>query len=389
MTFIPIKSHTGQALCQEVLFFLEETCKINFSKCRGQTYDNAANMSGKYNGMQQKVLQRNKYAIFVPCAAHSLNLVGRSAVDCCAMAVDFFSVAQLIIYTYFSASTHRWNVLKMHLGQKPVVKSLSDTRWEAHAVATNAILDSYCEIVDALESIADDSSQKGETVREAENIVGKIQEFEFVLMLVIWNEILRHFNNTSKALQSAKTHLAVCARLYQSLADYLVTIRNEFDRFEKLAQVILPEGEYKQVKSRKRKRKRQDNDGNASDALNEMSPRDVFRTTVFIHIVDTLQAEMKKRAKVYDEVSSRFSFLINLQLPEEEYASSSQLLLNSYPDDLDGKLREELKQLHCYIDAKFNAEKKNISHAEMYDIIFQDNIQTVFPNVEIALRIFP
>lgn len=37
-------------------------------------------------------------------------------------------------------------------------------------MATSAILESYLKIIDALESIADDLSQKGETRQEAENI---------------------------------------------------------------------------------------------------------------------------------------------------------------------------------------------------------------------------
>jgi len=31
---------------------------IDFTKCRGQSYDNAANMAGRYNGMEQKIIQK-------------------------------------------------------------------------------------------------------------------------------------------------------------------------------------------------------------------------------------------------------------------------------------------------------------------------------------------
>jgi hypothetical protein len=33
-------------------------------------------MAGKYNGVQENILQENKFVRFVPCAAHSLNLAG-------------------------------------------------------------------------------------------------------------------------------------------------------------------------------------------------------------------------------------------------------------------------------------------------------------------------
>ena len=65
-----------------------------------QSYDNAANMAGRYNGMQQKILERNKFAKFIPFTGHILYLVGRSAVNCCLDAVDCFDVINKI-YTFF------------------------------------------------------------------------------------------------------------------------------------------------------------------------------------------------------------------------------------------------------------------------------------------------
>lgn len=55
-------------------------------------------------------------------------------------------------------------VLKTYLGNHCVMKSLSDTRWETHAVATTEILESYSKIAGGLENIAEDQSQKGETI---------------------------------------------------------------------------------------------------------------------------------------------------------------------------------------------------------------------------------
>ncbi|GFU11699.1 zinc finger MYM-type protein 1 [Trichonephila clavipes] len=42
----------------------------------GQSFDNAANMSGRYNDVQAVPKEKNKFANYVPCTAHSLNLVG-------------------------------------------------------------------------------------------------------------------------------------------------------------------------------------------------------------------------------------------------------------------------------------------------------------------------
>lgn len=75
LTFLPNCGHTGDATAKALLKFLGDH-DINILDCRGQSYDNAPNMSGKYKGMQALILEKNKLSVFVPCCGHSLNLVG-------------------------------------------------------------------------------------------------------------------------------------------------------------------------------------------------------------------------------------------------------------------------------------------------------------------------
>lgn len=386
LTFLELKSHVGKEMADAVLNFLIEDCNIDFSKCRGQSYDNAANMSGIYKGMQSVILQLNPYAIYIACAAHSLNLVGRSAVDCCLEAVNFFSLVQTL-YVFFSASTHRWKVLKDHIKDEKVLKKLSNTRWEAHAVATDAILNSYSQILDALDSISEDRDQKGETRQEAMNIANKMQEFEFVFMVTMWNDILQQFHRTSQALQSSELNLQVCADLYKTLTIYLQNLRERFEEFENKSKEILPDGDYRGNSNRRRTRRVQVNDGPAEDAV--LSARDKFRISTFYFIVDILQVEMKTRGDVYQNLAEKFSFLLNMNLTNDEVHSKVKSLVASYPEDLNSNLSDELQQFHQYVRLKMEKDK-NISanFTDFYNIIVNDQLQTVFPNVEICFRIF-
>ena len=104
-------------------------------------------------------------------------------------------------------------------------------------------------------------------------------------------------------------------------------------------------------------------------------------------IVDKLVSSLHERGKVYADVSSKFEFLIDRKLLFCELDTHCKNLIANYPEDLDSELSAELQQLHVYLDNKLGAEKI-IYHSDMYDIIMKDNIKTVFPNVEIALRIF-
>lgn len=400
LTFLEMKNHTGEEIANQVLQYLEKVCQLNFSKCRGQSYDNAANMSGRYKGMQQEILEKNKFAVYVPCAAHSLNLVGRRAVDCCQEAVKFFFTVQLL-YTFFSASTNRWRILKDCIGDKMVLKSLSDTRWEAHYNATAAILKSFSKILESLNCIAEDQSQKGDTRREADNIANKMQELEFVFLLIFWNEILQNFYRVSQVLQKEDSNLQICSDLYKSLSDQLCTSRNQFEKYEVAAKELLPNIDYKTAQTRRCIRKKLPNDGNAPETY--LNPRDKFRITTFYTIVDTLQTEMKKRGDIYKEIAERFSILcivsnnetssseFSSAIETERYFQHCQKLIDAYPEDLNNNFSVELQQFHSYVRHKLSAtqySKSTFNHAELYKIIVEDNIECAFPNVDSAFRIF-
>ena len=109
-------------------------------------------MTGQYSGVQKRVKEMNRLAEYVPCCAHSLNLVGSVAAECCLMAVSYFQFLQKV-YNFFGGSTHRWSLLLSAISTKSlVVKSMSNTRWSARADTTKALILSYAEIHQALTS---------------------------------------------------------------------------------------------------------------------------------------------------------------------------------------------------------------------------------------------
>ena len=59
--------------------------------CRGQGYDNADNMSGKYNGAQQHINAINPLCLYSLCSCHSLNLCGADSAANCTEAVTYFA----------------------------------------------------------------------------------------------------------------------------------------------------------------------------------------------------------------------------------------------------------------------------------------------------------
>uniref|UniRef100_H2ZTL7 DUF4371 domain-containing protein n=1 Tax=Latimeria chalumnae TaxID=7897 RepID=H2ZTL7_LATCH len=91
-TFLDFETHSGQDIAKSLLQFFEKI-GVNIADCRGQSYDNASNFSGKYQG-----IERSENAVYIPCCTHSLNLVGQCAVDCCFTAISFFSFVQKLCF---------------------------------------------------------------------------------------------------------------------------------------------------------------------------------------------------------------------------------------------------------------------------------------------------
>jgi len=97
---------------------------------------------------------------------------------------------------------------------------------------------------------------------------------------------------------------------------------------------------------------------------------------------------MERRSQVYKDVSTQFSFLNNLRLSEEEYSRCCNNLVSFYQEDLSIDIVGEVQQFQNYIHFKYEGKKTDFTHAELYDIIVQDQIRSVFPNLDTAFRIF-
>ena len=210
-----------------LLTFLDQH-GIDIKECRGQSYDNASNMSGKYNGMQAIILEKYKFAVFIPCAAHSLNLVGKCVAECCPGAVSFFDFMTQL-YTFFSASTYRWRVLKEALGPCGlVVQKLSTTRWSARVDAAVALSKGYEAILAALCEIANDINHTA----IARGLRDRMDQLETAILNEVWFEILSQFNKISITLQTVGIVLNTGIGLLKSLIDFVQEKRDKFDYFE-------------------------------------------------------------------------------------------------------------------------------------------------------------
>ncbi|XP_071060272.1 zinc finger MYM-type protein 1-like isoform X2 [Pseudochaenichthys georgianus] len=382
MGFLVAEESTGESLSALILKRLEEL-QIAFDDCRGQSYDNGANMKGKNKGVQARLLQLNPRALFVPCGAHTLNLVVADAAKSSKDAISFFGIVQKL-YCLFSASTQRWAILKKHVNLS--LKMWSETRWESRVKAVEPLRYEAAAVREALLEVRNQA--KDPIIRiEAQSLAEEVGSFRFALCTVVWYDMLSQIQQVSKLLQSQTMQVDVAVSLLKKTEKALESYRatgfvaaqtSAKDMCEDMnVDAVLVQ---KRLKSTKRHFSYESPDEPLRDALQNLE------VTFFNVVVDAAVSAQKERFTTLKHVQDKFGILYNVpDLPHQELMKQAEALAHTLShggqSDLDGKeLAQELEHLP-------DLPSKSMTTLELLKFIHTKQLTEIYPNLCIALRI--
>lgn len=388
--FIPIIDSTGLGLTEVLLQQLQEM-GIPIENMRGQGYDNGSNMKGKNLGVQNRILQINPKAFYVPCSSHSLNLVVNDAAKASEFAVSFFSLVSKI-YIFFSASTSRWAVLKRHISSL-TLKPLCETRWESRIDAITPFRYKVEEIYDALMDISEAENTDKMVAHEATSLANLIRDYTFLCSIVIWYDILLHINVVSKTMQNIDMEVSKVINLLEDTEDYFKSVRNDFkfqgyltDAKELASKLDMEEPKIGgTTRARRRKAKRQF-DYEAEDESSDLEPETLYKINFYFKVLDTTIAAISARFEQVKDHSEVFDFLYDIskikEMSHDDLSNKCTKLCNALTDGESKDisfvdLRDELKVLSTLL-------KPNSSPLETLKFIKEFDFA---PNVSVALRI--
>ncbi|XP_076909113.1 uncharacterized protein LOC143566249 [Bidens hawaiensis] len=167
---------------------------LDINDMRGQGYDNGANMKGKHQGVQRRFLDMNPRAFYTTCGCHSLNL---------------------------------WQILKDNV-KGLTVKPLSATRWESQVKSVKPIRFQLSDVGEALLEVRDTEGGDPKTTSDANSLTrNEFSDFEFIVSIIIWYEVLSNMNVVSQKLQSKDMIIDDAIDQVKKLINYFKKYREE------------------------------------------------------------------------------------------------------------------------------------------------------------------
>ncbi|XP_023311927.1 zinc finger MYM-type protein 1-like [Anoplophora glabripennis] len=197
MTSIKIKEHflqfvqtadlTGSGLAAIIMDNLRKW-GIDTKYLKGQEYDGAAAMSGKFNGVQTHIKREYPTALYVHCAAHSLNLAVSKASEVSEIRNCLGTVGQAHNFFIYPKRKDVLNRVLAEAETTPKTKTLKGmcaTRWIERFESISDFKEIYLYVVDALSEIAEWADR--DTAKEARSLMNSIAQGNFITTLFVTN----------------------------------------------------------------------------------------------------------------------------------------------------------------------------------------------------------
>lgn len=382
--FLEVCGKTGEYLTDTIISKLKKD-GLEIKNCRGQSYDNGSNMSGVYKGVQARFQETNPRAVYVPCIAHSLNLVGLNASSVSAETSNVFGVVQRL-YTFFVFSPQRWEIMKTNT--KTNLKGTSQTRWSAKSEAVHALVKNIDGVIEALK-VLKEGQNPPETKSEAESLLHAVLDFRFLLYLVAWAELLKEVNRVNKEIQKNDVILSKSLDMLKGLTKTMERLRKEPNLWLQTAKEIAERiGVEPTLTSHRNPKKKRLPGEIMEDQVRSFSPEERFFHSIK-EVIDVITTELKTRMGSAKNLNESFSFLTGRglwELTDKDLKTRSRNLAIAYPEDLS---QDEFPiEVLVFRDHVTETDSKEFNALDLLNFIQKRDLCDAFPNVCVALRIY-
>ncbi|XP_028418765.1 zinc finger MYM-type protein 1-like [Dendronephthya gigantea] len=232
MSLTEAKDKTGEGGAREIIEALNKH-EINLDDLCFQSYDYAASMSGRFNGVQKKIQDKLGRRIpYMPCLAHRSNTVIEHSCEASAIITELFNVLEEL-YVFFTSSTKRISSLKEHIDDADIdnplqLRNLSKTRWVARAESIKAVWSTYEAILKSLTDLKERSTD-GKTKTASSGLLAKITQFDFIVCIMFMKNIMYKTKRMTEILQKEELNIIDAITIMESTIKSLESVANDSD----------------------------------------------------------------------------------------------------------------------------------------------------------------
>ena len=211
---------------------------IDISDCRGQGYDGAGAVAGKNQGLSAHVLRVNPKALYTHRFCHRLNLV--VVASCGEQRVRNLMTNIKEISYFFNLSVPRKNCLEDKIllycpeSLKHKLKDVCRTRWVERIEGMDVFEELFVPVYYSLLVMKENNDTvhyNNETSAKAESLFKLVDDFEFIVTLVVTRSILDYLLPVTRKLQAKDLDVAQSMDLIQHLKLTIANLRKSVESY--------------------------------------------------------------------------------------------------------------------------------------------------------------
>ncbi|KAL4119484.1 hypothetical protein QTP88_012291 [Uroleucon formosanum] len=371
LKYIEIHSLTGKDIPSTIVNGLN-SCGIDCSNMYGQGYDGASNMSGRFKGTQKIVRETCPKALYVHCAAHSLNLAVSTSCDIQAIRNSLGLVEKMYC---FLNTPKRKNVLLSVINESDMdtrsksIKHLCATRWVERYTAINDFVELFPYVIQTLEKIC----EWNDTTSTDANILMKAMDSEFLISLQVIKVLFSYGLPLCKLLQKVNLDLKEAVDLAEVTVATIQRLRGNiteefkqlFKEAEKMANILDITISIKRLSKKCTKR--------ANPSIND--PEEYYRVTIAIPYIDSFIQQLNERFLCHKNVLKGFQCLFS-----GTYSDDFDELLQFYLDTDKQIVKAELNLWHAVLNNNGQHPKSGLEALRLCK-------KEMFPNLHFLVQI--
>ncbi|KAK6125832.1 hypothetical protein DH2020_040428 [Rehmannia glutinosa] len=339
---------------------------LSISRLRGQGYDGASNMQGKFNGLKSLILKENSCAYYIHCFAHQLQLALVGVAKKSIRSFEFFRVV-LDVVNVVGGSCKRSDLLREKhsnfivealetgeissgrgFNQESSLRRAGDTRWGSHYNSLIDLLSMFSAVGDVLEMIYEDGSSSSDQKLEAFNLSKSIYSFDFVFNLHMMRTVLGISSELSQALQLKDQDIVNAMDLVKVGKQRLQVFREDgWDSFLEDTYNFCQKHEIDVLKMDDMYM-RSDIRGRPQRNAPKLTNLHHYRVDLFYVVIDLQLQELNDR---FSEVSTELLLCIACLYPQDSFSAFDKKrliqLAEFYPQDFS---RTDINKLYDQLD---------------------------------------